>query len=54
MIANSYKQGNSTIALVVAVATLLFGATGVFMALQKSLNRVWNVKADPEKSGIKP
>jgi membrane protein len=23
------------------------------MALQKSLNRVWNVKADPKKSGIK-
>ena len=53
MIANSYKQGNSTIALVVGVATLLFGATGVFMALQKSLNRVWDVKTDPKKSGIK-
>ncbi|HEX8378538.1 MAG TPA: YihY/virulence factor BrkB family protein [Pedobacter sp.] len=53
MIANSYKQGNSTIALIAGVATLLFGATGVFMALQKSLNRVWNVKADPKKSGIK-
>jgi membrane protein len=53
MIANSYAKGNSTIALVVGVATLLFGATGVFMALQKSLNRIWEVKQDPKKSGIK-
>lgn len=53
MIANSYQQGNNAIALVIGVATLLFGATGVFIALQKSLNRVWEVKADPKKSGIK-
>jgi membrane protein len=53
MIANSYQQGNSGVALVIGIATLLFGATGVFIALQKSLNRVWEVKANPDKSGIK-
>jgi len=53
MIANSYQQGNSGIALVIGIATLLFGATGVFIALQKSLNRIWEVKANPDKSGIK-
>ena len=53
MIASSQQQDNKGIALVVGIATLLFGATGVFMALQKSLNRVWEVKADPKKSGIK-
>jgi membrane protein len=52
MIANSHQKSNGTIALVVGVATLLFGATGVFIALQKSLNRVWEVKQDPKKSGI--
>ena len=29
------------------------GATGVVAALQDSLNRVWEVKPDPEDSGIK-
>ncbi|WP_207421220.1 YihY/virulence factor BrkB family protein [Desertivirga brevis] len=53
MIANSYQQGNNGIALAIGIATLLFGATGVFVALQKSLNRVWEVKADPKKSGFK-
>ncbi|WP_207426217.1 YihY/virulence factor BrkB family protein [Pedobacter sp. SYSU D00535] len=53
MIAASYRTDSSTVALVIGVATLLFGATGVFVALQKSLNRVWEVKADPTKSGFK-
>ena len=53
MIASSQKQDNKGIAMIVGIATLLFGATGVFMALQKSLNRIWEVKADPKKSGIK-
>ena len=53
MISESYRQGNAGIALAIGIATLLFGATGVFVALQKSLNRVWEVKADPRKSGIR-
>lgn len=53
MIASSQQQDNKGIALIIGIATLLFGATGVFMVLQKSLNRVWEVKADPKKSGIK-
>ncbi|MFD2163532.1 YihY/virulence factor BrkB family protein [Paradesertivirga mongoliensis] len=53
MIVSSQQQDNKGIALIIGIATLLFGATGVFMALQKSLNRVWEVKADPKKSGIK-
>jgi membrane protein len=53
MLAQSYKKTNESFALIVGIATLMFGATGVFVALQKSLNRVWEVKADPKKSGIK-
>lgn len=52
MIANAYKSDNSIISTVIGIATLLFGATGVFLQLQKSLNRVWDVKVDP-KAGIK-
>lgn len=53
MIANSHQSENSTFATIIGIGTLLFGATAVFGALQKSLNIVWNVKADPDKSGFK-
>ena len=52
MIANAYKSDNSIISTVIGIATLLFGSTGVFLQLQKSLNTVWEVKPDP-KAGIK-
>lgn len=53
MIKDSPTQENSTISTVIGIGTLLFGATAVFIALQKSLNRLWEVKADPEKAGWK-
>jgi membrane protein len=34
------------------VITILVGATGVFAQFQKSLNIIWEVKADENKSGI--
>jgi membrane protein len=36
----------------IGIATLILGATGVFAQFQKSLNNIWEVKADPSKSGI--
>lgn len=52
MLSNAYQKSNSTIATIVGVATLLFGATGVFYQLQQSLNNVWDV--EPKKdAGIK-
>ena len=35
-----------------SVAGIIVGATGVVAALQTSLNQVWGVKPDPERSGI--
>jgi membrane protein len=52
MIINANKSGKNVAATIIGIATLLFGATGVFIQLQKSLNKVWNVKANP-KEGIK-
>ncbi|HEX9941950.1 MAG TPA: YihY/virulence factor BrkB family protein [Thermoanaerobaculia bacterium] len=49
MIANAGRERTGVLATVVGVVTILFGATGVFVQLQNSLNRVWNVKAKPEK-----
>lgn len=36
----------------IGIGTLILGATGVFAQFQKSLNNIWDVKADPAKSGI--
>ncbi len=48
----AYDSNQSFIATVIGIATILFGATGVFFQLQKSLNFIWDVKPDPNKSGI--
>jgi membrane protein len=52
MVKNSYVSNNGIVAMIVGIGVLLFGATGVFIALQKALNRIWDVKPDPNKSGI--
>lgn len=52
MIANAGTSDHTIVATIIGIATLLFGATGVFYQLQKSLNEVWQVKEDP-KAGIK-
>ncbi|MFL5731324.1 MAG: YihY/virulence factor BrkB family protein [Cytophagaceae bacterium] len=49
MIIHAYKAGNNKIATIIGIITLLFGATGVFTQLQKSLNKIWNVKANPKE-----
>ena len=38
---------------ILGIGALLFGATGAFMALQGTLNRVWEVAPDPNKGGLK-
>ena len=52
MVANAYQSGDSTWATIISIATLIFAATGVFANLQISLNKIWEIKADPE-NGIK-
>jgi membrane protein len=52
MIAAAGESKNSGWATVIATVTIIFGATGVFAQFQKSLNIIWEVKADPSKSGI--
>jgi membrane protein len=49
MVANAGRQGEKTglLATVIAVATILFGATGVFAQLQSALNHIWDVEPKP-------
>ena len=50
MMANRSKD--SFWASIIAIITILIGATGVFVQMQKSLNVIWEVKATAAKSGI--
>jgi len=52
MIAKASETKNSVIATILGIVTILVGATGVFAQFQKSLNIIWEVKADETKSGI--
>lgn len=52
MIENSRKPAEGTIATIISVAILLFGATNVFTQLQESLNTIWEVAPKPGR-GVK-
>lgn len=52
IIAGTQGGNKSLISTIIGVATLIFGATGVFYQLQLSLNDVWDIKQDP-KAGFK-
>lgn len=48
MVANSQEDDKSLVSSIIGIAVLIFGATGVFYQLQISLNRIWELKADPK------
>jgi membrane protein len=47
MIAHASGPGTSTVAMIVGIVLLLFGASGVFVELQDSLNTIWEVVPRP-------
>ncbi|MDO3694983.1 YihY/virulence factor BrkB family protein [Wenyingzhuangia sp. chi5] len=53
MLQNSFDDQQSKIALIIGVATLIYGATGMFIALQKALNNIWKVAPLPNNSFYK-
>lgn len=52
MIENSRKPTEGTIATLISIVILIFGATGVFSQLQDALNTIWNVAPKPGR-GVK-
>ncbi len=52
IIASTQGKEKSLLSTIIGIATLIFGATGVFYHLQLSLNQVWDLKQDPN-AGIK-
>lgn len=47
------EQASGGWAAVVGIVALLFGATGVMVQLQASLNKAWQVQPDPQQGGVK-
>ena len=52
MIEKARATGSSVWTTIIGIGTIIVGATGVFAQFQKSLNIIWEVKADESKSGI--
>lgn len=46
------QAGNGIVPSIISTLALLFGASGVFIQLQDSLNAVWNVEPSPQ-AGVK-
>jgi membrane protein len=51
IVANMHQQGGGVLATIVGIATLLFGASGVFVQLQDSMNTIWKARP-PTTNGI--
>ena len=49
MLANASREGSGVVGTIIGFVTILFGATGLFAALQKTLNRIWEVEAKPDQ-----
>jgi membrane protein len=52
MIQNSRKPTTGTIATIISIGILLFGATNVFAQLQDALNTIWEVAPKPGVKGL--
>lgn len=50
MIISASHANKSVFATIVGLITVLVGATGVFVELQKALNTIWEVEAKPRKA----
>ncbi len=53
LIKNAAVSGDSTIATIISVATLVIVATGVFTEIQDSINDIWHLKAKPTAGLLK-
>ncbi|WP_010134683.1 YihY/virulence factor BrkB family protein [Ochrovirga pacifica] len=50
---NSFDEHQTKIALYIGIATLIYGATGLFISLQKSLNKIWGMPKNTNQSFFK-
>ena len=53
MLKNLELSGKTGLAVVIGIATILIGASGIFVEIQDSLNIIWRVKAKPKRGWVK-
>ncbi len=53
MIRNVNISGDTPWVTVLGISTLIFGATGVFVEIQDSVNSIWSLKAKPKRGWLK-
>ena len=53
MISKTNEDKGTVLSTILGIATLIFGATGVFYQLQQILNKMWEVKPQPKKKFLK-
>src|ERR1044071_3636592 len=53
IVGNASKSEGNVLASILSIATLIFGATGVFYQLQQILNKMWEVKPKPKGKILK-
>lgn len=53
MVLQASMNKDSTVATILGIATMLFGATGVFYQMQQILNKIWEVKPKPRQKLLK-
>lgn len=53
MIRNARMSGDTPWVSIVGFVTLFFGATGVFVEIQDSINTIWSIKVKPKRSWLK-
>lgn len=53
VIKNMELSGKTNLSLIIGVVSLIIGATTVFGDIQDSVNKIWGVKAKPEKGWLK-
>lgn len=53
IVANANQSEGTVLSTILSVATLIFGATGVFYQLQQILNKMWEVKPKPKQKFLK-
>ncbi|HZY79226.1 MAG TPA: YihY/virulence factor BrkB family protein [Cyclobacteriaceae bacterium] len=53
IVVSASESKGTVLSTILSVATLLFGATGVFYQVQQILNKIWEVKPKPKQKIIK-
>jgi membrane protein len=53
MVRSQPPPGSAVVPAIIGLIALFFGATGVVVQLQTSLNKIWEVMPDPNQGGVK-